>query len=294
MSRTRNFCFTLNNYSDEDLEFLNSAVTNEALNLNYLCFGKEVGESLTPHLQGYIQCNQASSIKALQKRFQTQGGKLGHVECARGSLKSNQEYTSKEGVWVEFGTARATGQGSRSDIHTACAKFNDPEFTMDELANEHPEMIVKYANGFSKLAAMRMPKRDFQTELYWYWGPTGTGKSRKAWEEFPDAYSKDPSTKWWDNYWGQSTVILDDFRPNKEIPFSQLLRLADRYPLSVEFKGGYMNFCSKTIVITTPYSPEETCEKMDWLGQEQINQLLRRITKRIKFGDQVEVNRLFN
>ena len=39
-----------------------------------------------------------------------------------------------------------------------------------------------------------------------YTGITGSGKSHKAWTEFPLAYPKDPRTKWWTGY--QVTYLL--------------------------------------------------------------------------------------
>ena len=36
---------------------------------------------------------------------------------------------------------------------------------------------------------------------HWIWGSTGTGKSKMARQNWPDAYLKD-ITKWWDHYAG--------------------------------------------------------------------------------------------
>ena len=64
---------------------------------------------------------------------------------------------------------------------------------------------------------------------YVYWGATGTGKSRRAWEEAGlDAYPKDPRTKWWDGYTGQRNVVVDEFRGTIDV--AHLLRWLDRYP----------------------------------------------------------------
>ena len=48
VSPSKYWCFTLNNYKKEDINIISSKV------LNY-CIGEEVGESGTPHLQGYIE-----------------------------------------------------------------------------------------------------------------------------------------------------------------------------------------------------------------------------------------------
>lgn len=108
---------------------------------------------------------------------------------------------------------------------------------------------------------------------------TGTGKSRKAFEQYPQAYYKMPTTKWWDGYDRHEVVVVDDYRTNM-CTFGELLRLFDRYPLLVELKGGTVNFLAKTIVITTPKSPRET-----WEGrcEEDLQQLLRRIEHVVHF-----------
>jgi hypothetical protein len=46
------WCFTLNNYTTDELEFLSSSILGSG-EYNYI-IGKEIGESGTPHLQGYI------------------------------------------------------------------------------------------------------------------------------------------------------------------------------------------------------------------------------------------------
>ena len=52
-----------------------------------------------------------------------------------------------------------------------------------------------------------------EREVVCYWGTTGTGKSRRAWDEAGlQAYPKDPRTKFWCGYRDHEHVIIDEFR----------------------------------------------------------------------------------
>ncbi len=107
-----------------------------------------------------------------------------------------------------------------------------------------------------------------------YWGKTQTGKSRKAWEEAGmDAYSKDPRSKFWCGYQGESNVVLDEFRG--AIDISHLLRWLDRYPVRVEIKGSSVTLCATTYWITSNIHPREWYPDID---SETMAALLRRLT----------------
>ena len=121
--------------------------------------------------------------------------------------------------------------------------------------------------------------------MYWFYGPTGSGKSRCAEEMFPNAYWAMSTGKWWEGYDGQEVVIINDYRKDF-CKFHELLNLLDRYPYRVECKGGSRQFTSKTIVITTPLSPEETWENRT---SEDLGQLLRRIDNILFFGNGTEL-----
>lgn len=286
--RQRNFCFTLNNYSVEQLGWWTRATTNDWI--NYCCFGKEIGENLTPHLQGYFQCKDKISIKAIIRKLPDEAGKP-HFECANGTLEQNREYCSKScdesNPFFESGNPVGENQGKRTDLDKCVHDIITNNLTMAQIAQAHPAVFVKFSGGLQKLIAMQTTKRTFPTELIWYFGPTGTGKSRLAWEQYPDAYSKDPTTKWWDGYSGEETIIIDDYRPSKELPFNQLLRIADRYPLNVETKGGWINFAPKRIIITTPRDPVSTFQNLEWIGPEALDQLQRRISLAKDFATHV-------
>lgn len=117
--------------------------------------------------------------------------------------------------------------------------------------------------------------------VYVYYGRTGTGKSRRAWEEAGmDAFPKgnqltltlDPNTKFWDGYRNQEHVVIDEFRGT--ISIAHLLRWLDRYPVIVEIKGSSTSFCARKIWITSNLDPREWYPDLD---QETKEALLRRL-----------------
>jgi hypothetical protein len=88
-----------------------------------------------------------------------------------------------------------------------------------------------------------------------FWGLTGTGKSRRAWDEAGmDAYCKDPRSKFWCGYQGEDNVIIDEFRGGIDI--AHLLRWFDRYPVRVEIKGSSVPLVSSKVWITSNLEPK--------------------------------------
>jgi len=112
-----------------------------------------------------------------------------------------------------------------------------------------------------------------QKSVHVYWGRTGAGKSRLAWDQATfSAYPKDPSTKWWDGYRGQENVVLDEFRGR--IAVEHLLRWLDRYPVCVETKGGAVVLRATRLWITSNLSPDQWYPDLD---AETLRALRRRL-----------------
>jgi len=106
-----------------------------------------------------------------------------------------------------------------------------------------------------------------------FWGATGTGKSRRAWDEAGmDAYSKDPRTKFWCGYQSERHAVIDEFRGGIDI--AHLLRWIDRYPVRVEIKGSSMPLCVDKFWITSNLSPDNWYPDVD---VETLSALRRRL-----------------
>lgn len=83
------WCFTLNNYKDDELVTL---VT--LFNSHSYVIGKEVGEEGTPHLQGYVKFTRKVRPMSVVEN------KRIHWEKCKGSEKDNIEYCTKDGDFV--------------------------------------------------------------------------------------------------------------------------------------------------------------------------------------------------
>jgi hypothetical protein len=149
-------------------------------------------------------------------------------------------------------------------------KAIDEGSTFEEIADSHFDLYVRYYKGLEKYKMLKSKPRNHHVDVIVIQGPTGTGKSKWAMDNYPNAYWKQRSN-WWDNYEDQETVIIDEFYG--WLPFDLLLRLCDRYPLLVETKGGQVQFIAKTIIITTNALPSS------WYKSCYFPSFARRVTK---------------
>jgi hypothetical protein len=174
----------------------------------------------------------------------------------------------KESNFLENG--EKNNQGERTDL----IKIRDE---IQEGLTQR-ELLLKYEVTSSQLKVVDRyytylePKRKSKPNIYWIHGSTGSGKTKYVYDNFKDIYEKD-STKWWDQYDQNETILIDNFRPC-QFKFDALLRILDRYPKRLEIKGGFRQLNSKNIIMTTPKDPKTT---FGHKYEEDIDQLLRRI-----------------
>lgn len=264
MSKARSWCFTLNNPS------LKEGVYQNMPNVAYIIVGDEIGESGTPHHQGYVYFTNAISFKSVKKLL-PEGC---HIEQARGSPEQASIYCKKTKILYEHGNLPK--QGKRNDI-----------VIIKELINTDKNMnnIIDEINSYQALKCAEMifkyreKKRNWKPTVSWFWGSSGTGKTKTAFEILPNAWVSGKNLKWWDGYDAHDDVIIDDFRGDF-CTFHELLRILDRYPYRIETKGGSRELLAKRIIITAPLQPTDLYPSCG----EQMEQLLRRIDE-IKYFD---------
>jgi len=166
--RCRHWCFTLNNYTDEEVERL-STLETEHPDFLYLVYGKETGENETPHLQGHISFKKAirfAQVKALISQ-------RCHLEGARDVPKSI-DYCKKDGDFTEFGTAPTSNSGARSDLDDFKSDVKDGVLDLATIRETHsliyakyPRFVVEYLNDhWPKKVHPTHPLRPWQQDLW--------------------------------------------------------------------------------------------------------------------------------
>jgi len=199
------------------------------------------------HIQGY--CELQSVIRG--RTAITKLGQGTHIEKRKGTRTQAKEYCSKEetrqaGPW-EFGTfTPSQTKTSYKDKCSAIFKLLEEGKTQREIIELYPEVWMRSHRAIEKFITMLHPPRNHQTTLSVIYGPTRSGKSFYAYSKYPQAYWKS-ADQWWNNYNGDEIVILDEFYG--WIKHSDLLRLADAYPLQVQTKGGMVEFTAKHVIL---------------------------------------------
>lgn len=262
-SMVTKFCFTLNNYTDEEYVALTSEEFTKKC--KFLVIGKETGANGTPHLQGYVNLVKKMAFNSLKKLVPR-----AHIEKANGNDEQNYAYCTKDDKNA-FVYGEIQFRGKRNDLRLACNMIIN-KAPMAEVAKEYPCVYVQYNKGLVAFREILQPDRDPDDppSTVWLWGLAGVGKTRLVFDQSPkgDVYVKD-GTQWWDGYSHQSVVLIDDF--DGHWPYRDFLRLLDRYPYQGQFKGGYVKINSPIIVITCEFPPEHF-----WQGNE-LAQVTRRL-----------------
>lgn len=276
MSKSRNWCFTVNNPSGESghsqLDFGN-------LRVKYAIWQLEVGVNGTQHYQGYCELRNAVTLGGIKR---APGLARAHLEIRRGTRDEARDYCRKdsgrvEGPW-ELGTW--SGQGARSDLAGICADLQAGN-SLDSIREAHSVQYLRYRRGFQDLAgvAARKKARVFRMlQVSVYWGAAGSGKTRKAVEESEESgyYFLDQAEKlWFDGYEGEGTLIIDDFYG--WIKYGILLRILDGYQFRCEIKGGFTYALWTRVIITSNKHPSE------WYANGLTPALERRINNILHF-----------
>lgn len=266
MQRSRDWCYTLNNYTEGERD------AARLVDCVYHVFGYERGENGTPHLQGYIRFATMKSLKQAKKIFER-----AHWEPRRGPLKNAIEYCMKEGDFEEKGEKPKTQQEKGEANKNRWRRIIEKAKEGDEAWLEENEPDVYY-KGLATFRSHKKPKTqvlgyaDEDTPNEWWWGPTGTGKSKRVWEMYPVHYQKEKN-KWWCNYTGQETVVIEEADPKSMEHMASFMKIwCDRYPFCGQIKGGRLDGLRPARIIVTSNYPPRDC----FTNPDDLEPILRR------------------
>ena len=281
--RGRHWCFTDFTLSEFSAD-LPAGVT-------YVCYQKEKCETTGRlHHQGYIELAQTRMRKWIQKNAFNSAQV--HLEVRRGTSVQAVDYCKKTKTYVagpwEHGTkSKGAGRKRKSDFEVK--EYVKSGGTFLETIENQPEIIAKRAKYFNTLLEVFGARPREQPEVILCIGDTGTGKSTYAFQRRDNPLGLNfwvsnisNGTLWFDRYHGQEIAVLEEFCGSKsKWPLDTLLRVLDKFPVSVPVKNGHVNWCPKTIIITTNIEPQNW---YSWTGRERNRDALkRRITKIIEF-----------
>lgn len=266
--KNRAYCITINNYSEDEWK------TCLDIDAEFSVFAPEIGDAGTPHIQGYVYFKNPRAFTSMKRLLP----RANLISPPKGTPSQNLDYIQgpyeKDDKRKPFNPdavvkGECPQQGTRSDLAVVKEVLADTGKMRDVVlvatsyqSIRHAEVILKYHET----------PRTWKPKVEWFYGSTGTGKSKTAYEILgEDTYTCMSTAKWFEGYDAHENVLIDDMRKDF-CKFHELLRLLDRYALRVEGKGGSRQFLAKHIIITSCYHPSAMFDT-----REDVQQLIRRI-----------------
>ncbi len=249
MSRSKGWCFTLNNPTEDEVFLLDDR-------MDYLVYQLEQGESETPHYQGYIHFKQVKSLNQLKKlNVRT------HWENAHGTAKQNQTYCTKvprlDGPW-EYGDMPI--QGKRTDLNEYRDAIMAGKRKRDLVEDFFPQ-FAKYTHMYDVIHLSCIKPIRKQRSVTLLYGEPGTGKTsyvHDLWKDeiFFDSPPQTSGSLWFDGYDQHELCLIDDFAgASSHVTLTTLLRMLDDYPVKLQVKGSFVWFNPDIVFITTNIHP---------------------------------------
>lgn len=259
-------------------------------------------ENKKPHLHFIIGFPNPKMFKTIIKTLKSSEY---HIEQCR-NYHSAVEYCLKNNPNDKLEYGEPLKQGLRTDIKKA---LEASHYNIKELQENNPELFARYRSGLKEMCEAKnkennvldwlgltedeegnIKKKEYKpTKVFWFFGPTGTGKSRRVKEIINEkvinkVIKKDEITiincftssgfaVGMINY-KSKILILDEFRGDF-LKFSELLKIIDGTTINI--KGGEVYLHLEEIYVTSCYNPYNVYRHLG--NTDSIKQLLRRITE---------------
>lgn len=252
------WCFTWNNYDDEDINYL--CTLGESEEVKFLVAGHEVGKDKgTPHMQGFIVFVKAKTfvtVRGLLEGCHISPMRTNQVACYRYCIKEDDDP-------ILYGTPPlSTNPGRNKQIidHARNVKWAEKR-KFEKIAETDPGSWTRHQQSYRSMGANKRRKLDPLQAVcgIWCYGNRQTGKSTWAREfgsRYGRVYEKYKDTNW-NCYEGQETVFIDEVTDKHDWLFEHLLQWADKDPFPVNEKYGQNFIRPKWIIIGSNQTMEQ-------------------------------------
>lgn len=222
------------------------------------------------------------------------------------NFQSCKEYALKDNPDDKLEYGKPLKQGLRTDLTNM---FKETNYDITEIKEKYPDIFARYNRGIKDICTQKddenatldwlglqqdeegnISKKEYKpTVVHWFYGPTGTGKTRLVKEIVADRILKNvvkPSEITIIDSFSQSGFAIGAIKPNSKIIImdefrGSSIRMSDLIQIingkHIEIKGAKVYLHVEEIFITSCYSPYNVysglTNKID-----KLNQLLRRIT----------------
>jgi hypothetical protein len=187
MARMHGYTFTINNYTPEIVLKVQGSVG--IAGIKFVCYGFEIGEQGTRHMQGYVQVNhdkkdriqKAFGVKChLEKQKADSGPSELEMQGTFGKPFTAIGYCMKDGDFHEYGDKteiKGTSQGSRTD-HAEVKELIASGKTYQEIVDTNFGYAAKYGKFIKEQVAVQRMAAGKSSLLVEY-----EGVSWKPWQQ---------------------------------------------------------------------------------------------------------------
>lgn len=274
----RNWCFTWNNYTPPDEEFLKN------MKVKWIVYEREIAPTTgTPHLQGAVIFNDQKTFSALNR--------MTKKKCIWAPMicpaSCSEQYCKKEGgPFYEFGSRPVTKkeQGQNEQQRWDEIRENAKAGKLDAIPSAE---FIRHYSTLKRIAVDYAPDPVSLLELdnEWIYGEQGTGKSF-PFEQLRDNH-KSCFFKTHDNVWqgyrGEPVVCIDEFEPEHRGMLGLLKQWMGKGVIEAKVLYAHGKFRPKRIIITSNHHPS-----VIWPGVN-LGPLYRRmkIYRQTAFGERI-------
>lgn len=237
--------------------------------MDYLVYQREQGtnkEDSAPHWQGYVEFTSVRRLSAVKTFI---GDSKMHCEVKKGTRTQATNYCKKptgpdnivihpfrEHKSVRYIAEAAPREGKQCLIDYSQQADFAKAGKLDDVA---PVVVLKHPNGVRMLLSMEKFDKVYPTELYIYYGPSGTGKTTAV-KQFAERHDLRvyvaPPSGWFCRYDGEEIILFDEFRGAATCPPEMLFQMCDTTSVLLPTKGGQVPHKAKYIFITSHMSPD--------------------------------------